>query len=127
MDGVKVAEMSQLPFAKNNKKYQSLNDKIAKLNQEIEQIQQDINDYPSDKQSAKLLNQKFQKRYQYQKKLEEQQKASWEPQSVLLKPTRNKSTKDYKKPRRHLMTVVWIWQIVCWAKSKMMLKATSRG
>ncbi|MBQ6168075.1 MAG: DUF2225 domain-containing protein [Muribaculaceae bacterium] len=75
MDGVKVAEMSQLPFAKNNKKYQSLNDKIAKLNQEIEQIQQDINDYPSDKQSAKLLNQKFQKRYQYQKKLEEQQKA----------------------------------------------------
>ena len=75
MDGVKVADMSQLPFAMNNKKYQNLEEKIALLNQEIEQIQQDIKDFPSDKQSAKKLNQKFQKRYQLQQKLEEQQQA----------------------------------------------------
>ena len=72
MDGVKVADMSQLPFAMNNKVYQNLQESIDKLNQEIEQILREISKNPN---LAKQLSEKIEKRNKDKQKLEEQQQA----------------------------------------------------
>ncbi len=75
MGDVKVAEMSQLPFAINNKEYQQLEERIKQLDIEIEQARENIKNDPDDPQYPAILSQKLAERNDKQQEFDVQQEA----------------------------------------------------
>ncbi len=72
---VKVAEMSQLSFAKNCEVYQQLNDRINSLRDDIKQLWKNTQEYPEDKQFSEQLRKKVLERNDLLKEFERQQEA----------------------------------------------------
>ena len=75
LEDMKVAEMSGMSFAINNKEYQYLEVTLQKLDEDIEQIRENIKKYPDDSGFPASLSKKVMERDKIQKKLEVQQEA----------------------------------------------------
>ena len=75
LEELKVAEMSGMSFAINNKEYQDLEATLQKLDEDIEQTRKNIRKYPDDSEFPATLSKKVMERDEIQKKLEVQQEA----------------------------------------------------
>ena len=75
LEGIKVADISGMSFAINNKDYQELEATLQKLDEDIEDARKNIRKYPDDPGFPATLSKKLVERNEKQQELERQQEA----------------------------------------------------